>query len=572
MADLLYNILSLIGALGLFIFGMKIMIEAIQKFAGARLRRTLRSMTAKKSRGILYGLGVTSILQSSSATTVMIISFVNAGLITVEHSVGLIMGANIGTTITAWLVSILGMGKLSIGHLSLPLLAFGFPLLFLGKEKLRNYGEALFGFAILFIGLGFMRDAMPAWEANEALLEFLKQFDFQPGNWLQNLVVGALFVGLGIAATFLLQSSSAAMALTLVFTANGLISFPLAAAIILGENIGTTFTANIAALVANVHARRAAFTHLLFNVFGVVWALLLLAPFLNFIAYLSTLLFGADPMKEASVIPLSLSLFHSVFNLINVLLFYNLTRFLVKIARLALPTRRKEDEHFSLDFIGSNLLSTPELSLIEARKELVKFGDLIRKAYKYVPLLITEMDEKKLDSYGQKLLKYEDIADRKELEVSVYLSKISQSDLSSAASSRVRSMLHIASYLERIGDIYLEVSRNLKHRKQQKAYFTPEMRKQVMLLSELVSRSLDLMVKNLEAEGSENHLEEAQKLERDVDQLFQRLKSDYMEKVEKGKFRIQSGMYYSDLLTEMARIASHASSISQSISKIDSAS
>ncbi len=545
------------------------MSEAIQKFAGARLRRTLRAMTAKKGRGILYGLGVTSLLQSSSATTVMIVSFVNAGLITVEHSVGLIMGANIGTTITAWLVSILGMGKLSIAHLSLPLLAFGFPMLFLGKEKLRNYGEAIFGFAILFIGLSFMRESMPAWQENTFLLQFLQEFEFQQGNWAQNLGVGFLFVAFGIAATFLLQSSSAAMALTLVFTANGLISFPLAAAIILGENIGTTFTANIAALVANIHARRAAFTHLLFNVFGVLWALLLLGPFLNLVAYLSDLFFGSNPMADAAVIPLSLSLFHSLFNIINVLIFYNLTRQLVKLAVYIMPSRSNEDELFSLGYIGNSLLATPELSLIEARKELVKFGDLIRKAYKYIPLLITEMEEKKLESYVQKLQKYEDISDRMEMEISAYLSKISQADLSSEGSSRVRSMLHIANYLERIGDIYLEVSRNLTNRKQQKAYFTPEMRKQVMQLSELVSRSLDIMVKNIEADAESSQLEDAKKIERDVDQLFRRLKSDYIDKVEKGKFRIQSGMYYSDLLAEMERIADHASSVSKAVEQLD---
>jgi len=545
------------------------MSEAIQKFAGARLRRTLRAMTAKKGRGILYGLGVTSLLQSSSATTVMIVSFVNAGLITLEHSVGLIMGANIGTTITAWLVSILGMGKLSIAHLSLPLLAFGFPMLFLGKEKLRNYGEAIFGFAILFIGLSFMRESMPAWQENTFLLQFLQEFEFQQGNWAQNLGVGFLFVVFGIAATFLLQSSSAAMALTLVFTANGLISFPLAAAIILGENIGTTFTANIAALVANIHARRAAFTHLLFNVFGVLWALLLLGPFLNLVAYLSELFFGSNPMADAAVIPLSLSLFHSLFNIINVLIFYNLTRQLVKLAVNLMPSRSNEDELYSLGYIGNSLLATPELSLIEARKELVKFGDLIRKAYKYIPLLITEMEEKKLETYVQKLQKYEDISDRMEMEISAYLSKISQADLSSEGSSRVRSMLHIANYLERIGDIYLEVSRNLTNRKQQKAYFTPEMRKQVMQLSELVSRSLDIMVKNIEADTENSQLEDAQKIERDVDQLFRRLKSDYIDKVEKGKFRIQSGMYYSDLLAEMERIADHASSVSKAVGQLD---
>ena len=416
-----------------------------------------------------------------------------------------------------------------------------------------------------------MRESMPAWEDNLQLINFLQQYEFQQGDWLQNIGVGFLFVVFGMVATFLLQSSSAAMALTLVFTANGLISFPLAAAIILGENIGTTFTANIAALVGNIHARRAALTHLLFNVFGVVWALLLITPFLDLIAFLSEIIFGSNPNADASVIPLSLSLMHSLFNVLNVLVFYNFVQFLVRIAVRLMPSRSSEDELFSLDYIGSNLLATPELSLIEARKELVKFADLIRKAYKFIPLLITEMDEKKLEGYVQKLQKYEDISDRMEMEISGYLSKISQSDLSSEGTMRVRGMLHIANYLERIGDIYLEVSRNLTNRKKQKAYFTPEMRSQVMQLSELVSRSLDIMVKNIDSDVHQHLLEDALKIDRDVDTLFRRLKSDYIEKVEKGKFRIQSGMYYSDLLAEMERIADHASSVSQAVEELDRA-
>lgn len=231
------------------------------------------------------------------------------------------------------------------------------------------------------------------------------------------------------------------------------------------------------------------------------------------------------------------------------------------------PSRSSEDELFSLDYIGSSLLATPELSMIEARKELVKFADLIRKAYKFIPLLITEMEDKKLESYVSKLEKYEDISDRMEMEISAYLSKLSQSDLSQEGSGRVRSMLHIANYLERIGDIYLEVSRNLTHRKQQKAYFTPEMRNSVMRLSELISRSLDLMVKNVEADEDESYLEEANKVERDINELFARLKADYIDKVEKGKYRIQSGMYYADLLAEMERIADHANSVSVATQK-----
>ena len=316
----------------------------------------------------------------------------------------------------------------------------------------------------------------------------------------------------------------------------------MAAAIILGENIGTTITANIAAVVANVHAKRAARVHLIFNVLGVLWAILLFPFFLDLVAALSKLIFNGNPYKDDAVIALSLSLFHTLFNLFNLLLCLNFVPLLVRIATWMVPSRNTEDELFSLDYIGSGLMATPELSMLEARKELLNFGDLIRKAYKYIPLLIIEMDEKKLNQYVEKLEKYEDISDRMEMEISNYLSKISQSELSTFGNNRVRVMLNVANYLERIGDIYLEVSRNLTNRKEQKAYFTPEMRNSVLRLSELVSQSLD---------------------------LFAALKADYIEKVERGKYRIQSGMYYSDLLAEMERIADHAANISSALSSSD---
>ncbi len=545
------------------------MSEAIQKVAGAKLRSTLRTMTASRGIGVFTGFSVTGILQSSSATTVMIVSFVNAGLITLEQSVGVIMGANLGTTVTAWIVAVLGMGKFSISQLSLPILALAFPLIFLSKEKLRLYGEAIFGFAILFLGLSFMRESLPDWQANMEALNFLKQFNYEGSSYLSALLLTILFVLLGTVVTFFLQSSSAAIALTLVLTAEGFVSFPLAAAIILGENIGTTITANIAAVVANVYAKRAARIHLIFNVLGVLWAILLFPFFLNFIAVLSELIFNGNPYKDDTVMALSLSLFHTLFNLFNLLLFLNFVPLLVRIATWMVPSRNTEDELFNLDYIGSGLMATPELSMLEARKELLNFGDLIRKAYKYIPLLIVEMDEKKLNQYVEKLEKYEDISDRMEMEISNYLSKISQSELSTFGNNRVRAMLNVANYLERIGDIYLEVSRNLTNRKEQKAYFTPEMRNSVLRLSQLVSQSLDLMVKIIDSSDDKDYYESSVKVEREINKLFAALKADYIEKVEKGKYRIQSGMYYSDLLAEMERIADHAANISSTLSSSD---
>lgn len=563
------NIVSIIGALGLFIFGMKVMSEAIQKAAGVGLRKVLGAMTSTKLYGIFTGLLITGLVQSSSATTVMLISFVNAGLITLAESITVIMGANLGTTVTAWLVAVLDMGKLSITALSLPLIALAFPLLFFTREKIRLWGEVLIGFAILFLGLALLRESLPNLESNPQVLSFLQDFSYQDKTYLGKIAIALLFVLAGFLITIIVQSSSAAIALTLVLTSEGWISFPLAAAIVLGENIGTTVTANIAAVVANVHAKRAARAHFLFNFLGMLWAVLALPLFLALVASISVSVFNGDPFTTTSAIPLALCVFHSLFNFFNILIFYGFTNRLARLSEWMVRSKSDEDEMFSLDYIGSGLMATPELSIMEARKELVKFGDLMRRAFKYIPLLITEMDEKKLREYTEKLQKYEDISDRMEMEISNYLSQASRGELSSDGSARVRMMLHVANYLERIGDIYLEVSRNLTTRKEQKAYFTPDMRSKVIQLAELVARSLDQMVRNLESSTERIDLKAAQKLENEVNTTFQAFRADYIAKVEKGKFRVQSGMYYSDLLAELERIADHAISISNTLARIN---
>lgn len=556
----IFDFLTLIGALGLFIFGMKVMSEAIQKVAGNKLRQVLEAMTANRFFGIFTGLFITTLVQSSSATTVMVVSFVNAGLMTLLESISVIMGANIGTTITAWLISVFGLGKLSISALCMPIIAIGFPMMFTGREKLKLWGEVLVGFALLFLGLDFMKAAVPDLSSNPEVLSFLSDMTYDEKGFIGKILISAVFVLIGALLTIIVQSSSAAMALTLVMCNEGWISFPLAAAIVLGENIGTTVTANLAALIANVHAKRAARAHFIFNVFGVIWMVLILPFYLKGIGGLTSYFFGGDPFTSATSIPKALALFHTTFNILNVLLLVGFTRFIAGVVTRMVPSHG-DDEVFSLDYIGSGLMATPELSILEAKKELSKFADIMRRAYKYVPLLVTEMDDKRFKKHVEQLEKYEDISDRMEVEIATYLSKVSREELSSEAGFRVRSMLNVANYLERIGDIYLEISRNLKNRKKQKAYFTQEMRDRVMKLSALVSKSMDIMVKNLS--GSENKIDfiSAQGIEKEINRTYRELREEYIKKVEKGKFRVQSGMYYSDLIAEMERIADHVASI-----------
>ncbi len=565
----LFDFLKVIGSLGLFIYGMKVMSEAIQKVAGNKMRQVLGAMTSNRFFGIFSGLLITTLVQSSSATTVLVVSFVNAGLITLAESIGVIMGANVGTTVTAWLVSLLELGSFSISLLCLPIIAFGFPMMFFSREKVRLWGEVLIGFALLFLGLSFMKEIVPDFSSNPEVLSFLSESNYSDRSLLGKYILSLGFVIVGIVITVIVQSSSAAMALTLVMCNQGWISFPLAAALVLGENIGTTVTANLAALVGNVHAKRAARSHLIFNVMGVGWALLILPVFLKLIAYLSELVTGANPFDEFTGIPIALALFHTIFNIVNVLLLVSFIPLIARIAIWMVPSKKTEDEEFSLDYIGSGLMETPELSIVEARKELIKFADLMRRAFKYIPLLVTEMDEKKLQQYTDQLRKYEDIGDRMEIEISDYLSKASKGELSSDASNTVRSMLNIANYLERIGDIYLEVSRNLTNRKRKKAYFTQEMRDNILKYATKVSLSLDMMVKNIESpENKINHIE-ANALEDELNEYYQQLREDYIKKLEKGKFRLESGIYYSDLLAEMERIGDHAASISQSLTRYD---
>lgn len=560
------DFLTLIGALGLFIFGMKVMSDSIQKVAGTKLREILEAMTSNRFFGVATGLLITMMVQSSSATTVMVVSFVNAGLITLIESIGVIMGANIGTTVTGWLISSLGLGKFSIASLALPIIAVGFPMMFSSKEKLKLWGEVLVGFAILFLGLNFMKEAVGGLQ-NEELLGFIKNINYTGSGYFVKFLILIGFIIIGTLLTIIVQSSSAAMALTLVMTSEGWIPFELAAAIVMGENIGTTITANLAALIGNVHAKRAARAHFIFNVFGVVWMVIVFPFFLQGVAAASVYFFQEDPFVQVSAIPKALALFHTMFNILNVVMLVGFVGFIAKVVIRMVPSRGSEDEVFSLDYIGGGMMETPELSILEAHKELVREAEIVRRAYKFIPLLVTEMDEKKLRGYHEQIEKYEDMTDRMELEISTYLSKASRGELSLEATSKVRSMLSVANHLERIGDIYLEISRNLSVRKKKKAYFTQEMRDRIMGFSDMVVKALDLMVLNLKASEKEVRFIDAEQLELDIDTQYLKLRKEYIKKVESGKFQIRSGVYYSDLIAEMERIGDHALSVTESLKK-----
>ena len=461
----IYELLKLIGALGFFIYGMKVMSDGIQKAGGNKMRQILGGMTSNRYFGVMTGFLITAIVQSSSATTVMTVSFVNAGLLTLVQSAGVMMGANIGTTITAWVISILGF-KVKMSAIALPIIAFGMPMMFARKTKTKNWGEFLVGFALLFIGLSELKNAVPDIKNNPEVLNFLA--GFADISFLSRL----MFVGVGTLLTIVVQSSSAAMALTLVLCNTGVIPFEVAAAMVLGENIGTTITAELASMVGNVHAKRSARIHSMFNIIGVTWMLLIFPLFLKGLSAIIT----GDPYTDIAVAATAIALFHTAFNTINVLVLIWFVPQLVSIAERTVKSKGESDEEFKLDYISGPLGSTAELCILEAKKEVAKFGKITSKMNRFVGTHLNSSERKEKNKMLSKIEKYEEITDRVEVEIADYLGKTARLEMSTEASTRMRSMLNITTDLERIGDIFFQIGKTLERKDGDKIYFTPDQR------------------------------------------------------------------------------------------------
>lgn len=543
----LFDILVLLGALGFFIYGMKIMSEGIQRAAGQKLREILGAMTKNRFFGVLTGFFITSLVQSSSATTVMTVSFVNAGLLSLVESAGVMMGANIGTTITGWIVSYFGF-KFKIVAISLPLIAVGLPMMLIGKSKLKSWGEFIIGFAILFLGLDALKEAVPNLKENPEILSFLAGFD-------HSIWTSLLFVGVGALITIIVQSSSAAMTLTFVMCHNGWIPFPLAAAMVLGENIGTTITAEIASLVGNVHAKRSARIHSMFNIIGVTWMVLLLPFALDLITWFSTTVMGnQSPNETSEAIPFALSYFHTFFNLTNVLLLIWFVPVLVKVAERTVQSKGDLDEVFHLEYIGTSVMGTAELSLLEAKKEVAKFGEISSRHVVMVRELLLEKDKKKAKKLLKRIKKYEEITDRIEGEVTKYLTKVSAGKLSTESSSLSRAMLSIINDLERVSDICYQMSVMLDRKRENKVWFTSGQRTNLLDLFDLVEESMTHMMENLEKKYSQVTFEKAKEIEGQIDAKRDAIRNEHLLNVEKGEYGIQNGLIYSDLFVSLERI------------------
>lgn len=556
----LFKFLMLVGSLGMFIYGMKVMSEGLQQAAGAKLRNLLGSITSNRVKGVLTGFGITSIVQSSSVTTVMTVSFVNAGLMTLTQSAGVMMGANIGTTITGWLINLFGF-KVSISAYALVFIAIGFPFMFFGKTKMKAWASAIIGFALLFMGLSELKDAVPTLSEDSALVQFFINYKDIP------VFSTILFVLLGTMVTIVVQSSSAAMALTMTLVAGGIIPFEVAAAMILGENIGTTITAELASMVGNVHAKRSARIHSLFNIIGVSWAVIVFPLLIGAITWFMEYAGMGDPINNPTESAnTGLAIFHTGFNLLNVLLLIGFVPFLVKLAERTVKSKGAADEVFHLDYIGTGIMSTPELSLLEAKKEIAKFGALTAKMSNFTRELLNEKKPKKQKHILEKIAKYEEITDRVEIEVANYLNKISEGGLSEETAARIRGMNSIVNDLERIGDIFYQMSKSIERKDEQKIWFTPEQRASLFELFDLVDKSFTIMISNLNEHHGGVLLDPAEKAETRINEKRNDMRKEYLQNMtDNTEHNMQGGLIYNDLFSSLEKVGDHIINVSEAV-------
>tara|TARA_B100000959_G_scaffold143865_1_gene151005 strand:- start:2473 stop:3789 length:1317 start_codon:yes stop_codon:yes gene_type:complete len=434
--------------------------------------------------------------------------------------------------------------------------------MFSSKANIRSWAEVFIGFALLFMGLDELKNSVPNLKQNPEFLSFLA--NYADMGYLSTII----FIGVGTILTLVVQSSSAAMALTLVMCYEGYIPFELAAAMVLGENIGTTITANLAAIVGNVHAKRAARAHFIFNVFGVIWMIIAFPFFINMIDNYMSNNMGLSPLNivgESVAIPIGLSIFHTTFNILNVLFLIGFVPLISRIVIKIQSSKGDLDEEFHLEHIGTGLMATTELSIVEANKEVTKFGERILKLFGFIPMLLIETDSKKFYKKLARIKKYEDITDKMEVEIADYLAKASQGELSDSASIKVRSMISIINDMERIGDICYQMSIEISRKKEQNVNFLPEMITQLDKMIDVVKEALKAMQKNLKTDYNQVTIDEADRLEININTERNKIRKDYLQRVEKGNVKIQAGMIYINLIHSLEKIGDHVFNISESI-------
>lgn len=560
-----FDFLQLIGSLGIFIFGMKIFSEGLQKIAGNRLKGILSGMTRTRLTGVVTGFATTAITQSSTTTTVMAVTFVNAGLLTFVQSTGVIMGANIGTTITAWMVALFGF-KFKITTIAVAVIGVFFAFLFSKNNRLRNIAEAMVGFGILFIGLDFIKGAVPDINSNPEIFAFLDAFT-NYGYW--SLI---LFVFVGTILTLLTQSSSAATAITLVMVFEGWISFPIAAAMILGENIGTTVTANIAALVGNVHAKRAARFHFFFNVVGVLWMMALMYPVLHAIDF-TVQYFTENPVSLMAGSPesranatLGLSLFHTSFNVLNVIILFAFIPYLVRFVEYIQPDRGGKDEEFHLQYISAGVMTSPGLAITQAQKEIQQFAAVIDKMHDSVTELLFDptADKPKLI---EKVRKYEDATDVLEIEISDYLVRVSEhTNLEHWMTERIRFMQTAINDMERVADIYYQVAKLCERMAETESVWPEAATAEMQQMMQALKAAITTMQDNVARDPAAVSMKEALLREDAIDKHRDQFRDNHYLRLEQGDYAPRAGVIFIDMLNRLERIGDHILNVNESAS------
>lgn len=574
------NVLSVLGGLAMFLYGMALMSEGLQKSAGDRLRAFMASMTSNAFKRVMTGTVVTALVQSSSATTIMVVSFVNAGLLTLGNAIGVIMGANIGTTLTAWITS-LGF-SVNIALFAVPMMAFGFVLYSAKKASLKNIGQFLMGFAIMYVGLTFMKDCSNAILDNyqSGMMSFFGSITgFGFGSVLLFLLAGAVL-------TIVLQASSATMAITMLLAASGLIDFRLAVAMVLGENIGTTITANIAAAVANTSAKRAARAHTIFNVIGVVWVLCLFRPIVALICVIMESLGFYDPMEASRQLALiadsgnpvdpaemeiyknsllyGIAMLHTLFNVTNTCILIWFVPWIEKAVIWLVKEPKGETEVFRLKYISGGPLSTAELSLKEAQQELIHFAEICRNGFGYIREAVNEPDPDKFDALNEKLIKYEEITDRIEYEIATYLNEVSKNDMSEDSADTIKSIYKIIGEMESLGDSGEAIGRIIKRKNVHGKVFDKPILDRLNIIMDLVQKSYDVMIENLKTDDLED-ISNAENAEYNINEYRNHLREEHIINIESNSYNYLTGVYFMDVLAELEKIGDFLINISQAV-------
>lgn len=593
MSYSLLDFLGLLGAVGLFLYGMKVMSEGLQKAAGDRLRNILSAMTRNRFTGTVTGFFITALIQSSSASTVMVVSFVNAGLMTLAQSMAVIMGANVGTTFTAWIIALFGF-KVDISAFALPLIGLAVPLLFSSKSKTKSIGEFTIGFAFLFMGLDMISNYVPDLQSNPEMFAFLQKYASMGfGSVL-------IFTLVGLLVTMIIQSSAATFAITLIMCSKGWIDFPLACALVLGSNIGTTITPLLASMSGNVAAKRTAMGHLLFNLLGTLWVLAVFYPFVDLNSWITEEIGQGNPCElyqyvsdlkatnpdiydrlYANSLPTNdgvilhhramiaqlqvsvsfgLSIFHTVFNLINLSIMIWLTKVYVKIVELLVPAKHAGDDEFQLKFISGGILSASELNISQAEKEIHVFAERVARMLPMARDLVTKKDgSDEFNKVYSRLEKYEEISDRMEIEIANYLNRCAEGRLSNQSKRRIAAMLSIDSEIESIADCALGVGKILLRKEQSNVDFNEEIYKNIDTMFDYVGRATDNMMKllsNLEHQ-QENTIITSYNCEREINNLRNILRSNNISNINEHHYEYQSGIYYMDIISTLEKLGDY---------------